>query len=149
MNLENYEELVLVTCRSRQVECLGGETDIVPLSYHIVDNFEIQFVREEFCLVTGLRFGVDYSADYKNEDDPIPFRRRVFSSAKDGLEDRRKVPDWILRLANDRDGWHMKMLMILKRIRCLDLLGHLRYGYWSRSEQGRISIIDVKGVILE
>ncbi|GKB85634.1 hypothetical protein Tco_0957906, partial [Tanacetum coccineum] len=22
-----------------------------------------------------------------------------------GLEDRRGVPDWILRLANDRDGW--------------------------------------------
>ncbi|GJR76416.1 hypothetical protein Tco_0088781 [Tanacetum coccineum] len=74
----------------RQVECLGGETDIVPLSYHIVDDFEIQFGREKFCLVNGLRFGVDYSADYKNEDDPIPFRRRVFSSAKDGLEDRRK-----------------------------------------------------------
>ncbi|GKD26076.1 hypothetical protein Tco_1232290 [Tanacetum coccineum] len=51
--------------------------------------------------------------DYSNEDDPIPFRRQVFSSAKDGilqfvllgLEDRRGVPDWILRLANDRDGW--------------------------------------------
>ncbi|GJZ12803.1 hypothetical protein Tco_0548033 [Tanacetum coccineum] len=91
----------------RQVECLGGETDIVPLSYHIVDDFEIQFGKEEFCPITGLRFGVDYSADYKNEDDPIPFRRRVFSSAKDGLEDRRKVPDWILRLANDRDGSDM------------------------------------------
>ncbi|GJX04141.1 kinase-like domain, phloem protein 2-like protein, partial [Tanacetum coccineum] len=64
---------VLVTCRSR---------------------------REEFCLVTGLRFGVEYSSDYNNEDEPIPFRRRVFR-----LEDRRRVPDWILRLANDRDGW--------------------------------------------
>ncbi|GJX19158.1 hypothetical protein Tco_0221835 [Tanacetum coccineum] len=60
----------------RQVECLGGETDIVPLSYHIVDDFEIEFRREEFCLVTGLKFGVDYSVDYKNEDDPIPFRRQ-------------------------------------------------------------------------
>ncbi|GJZ38407.1 hypothetical protein Tco_0584970 [Tanacetum coccineum] len=68
----------------RQVELLGDETDIVPLSYHIVDNFGRQFGREEFCLVTGLRFGVEYSADYNNEDEPIPFRRRVFSSAKDG-----------------------------------------------------------------
>nr|GEY64607.1 hypothetical protein [Tanacetum cinerariifolium] len=76
----------------RQVKCLGGETDIVSLSYHIVDDFKIQFGREEFCHVTGLRFGVDYSVDYKNENDPIPFRRRVFSSAKD---------------ANDRDGWDM------------------------------------------
>ncbi|GJZ64910.1 hypothetical protein Tco_0621606, partial [Tanacetum coccineum] len=40
--------------------------------------------REEFCLVIGLRFGVEYNADYNNEDDPIPFRRKVFSSAKDG-----------------------------------------------------------------
>ncbi|GJV96643.1 hypothetical protein Tco_1548220 [Tanacetum coccineum] len=60
-----------------------------------------------------IRFGVEYWVDYNNEDDLIPFRKRVFSSAKDGilqfvllgLEDRRGVPDWILRLANDRDGW--------------------------------------------
>ncbi|GJT05081.1 hypothetical protein Tco_0839543 [Tanacetum coccineum] len=122
----------------RQIELLGDETEIVHLYYHIVDNFQIQFGREEFCLVTGLRFGVEYWADYNNEDDPIPFRRRVFSSAKDGkpttgktvekliksqlfyrlndddavslccvgifqfvllgLEDRRGVSDWILRV---------------------------------------------------
>ncbi|GKB31372.1 RNA-directed DNA polymerase, eukaryota, reverse transcriptase zinc-binding domain protein [Tanacetum coccineum] len=117
MNLDDYEEpRVLVTCRSR----------------------------EEFCLVTGLRFGAKYWAEYNNEDDSIPFRRQVFSSAKDGkpiigkmveklitseffdrlhdddavslccvgilqfvllgLEDRRGILDWILRLANDRDG---------------------------------------------
>ncbi|GJS84596.1 phospholipase-like protein [Tanacetum coccineum] len=149
MILEDYEEhRVLVTCRSRlgwQIKLLSDETYIVLLYYHIVDNFQIQFGREEFCLVTGLRFGVEYWADYNNEDDPIPFRRRVFSSAKDGkpiigkmveklitselfyrlhdddavslccvgilqfvllgFEDRRGVPDWILRLANDRDGW--------------------------------------------
>ncbi|GJV92718.1 hypothetical protein Tco_1540531 [Tanacetum coccineum] len=106
MDLNNYEEpQVLVTCRSRlgrQMELLGDETDIVPLYYHIVDNFQIQFGREEFCLVTGLRFGVEYWVDYNNEDDPIPFRRRVFSSAKDGLKDRRGVSDWILRDANVR-----------------------------------------------
>ncbi|GJZ10100.1 phospholipase-like protein [Tanacetum coccineum] len=55
--------------------------------------------------------------DYNDESDPIPFRRRVFSSSLDGqrirgkhlvllgLEDRRPVLNWILRLANDRDGW--------------------------------------------
>ncbi|GJW48566.1 phospholipase-like protein [Tanacetum coccineum] len=109
------------------------------------DNFQIQFGREEFCLVTGLKFGVEYWADYNDEDEPIPFRRRVFPSSLDGkhitgkivekmiksqsfnklhdddavslccigilqlvllgVEDRRAVPDWILRLANDRDGW--------------------------------------------
>nr|GEW61233.1 hypothetical protein [Tanacetum cinerariifolium] len=83
--------------------------------------------------------------DYDNDEDPIPFRRRVFSSYLDGehiigkiaktlidsklfdrlhdgddvslccigilqivllgVEGRRSVPDWILRLANDRVGW--------------------------------------------
>nr|GEV53053.1 phospholipase-like protein [Tanacetum cinerariifolium] len=73
----------------------------------------IQFGREEFCLVTGLMFGVEYSDDYDDNDKPIPFRRRVFPSCLDGilqlvllgLEDRRAVPSWILRLENDRDGW--------------------------------------------
>nr|GEU38684.1 transposon Ty3-I Gag-Pol polyprotein [Tanacetum cinerariifolium] len=91
----------------RQVECLGGKTDIVPLSYHVVDDFEIQFRKEELCLVIGSRFGVEYSVNYNNEDDPIPFRLRVFSSAIDGLEDRGKVPDWVLRLVNDRGDWDM------------------------------------------
>ncbi|GJY07753.1 hypothetical protein Tco_0374807 [Tanacetum coccineum] len=90
MNLDNYEEpRVLVTCRSRlgrQMELLGDETEIVPLYYHIVDKFQIQFGREEFFLVNGLRFEVEYWADYNNEDDPILFRRRVFSSAKDGAQ---------------------------------------------------------------
>nr|GEV23838.1 hypothetical protein [Tanacetum cinerariifolium] len=88
---------VLVTCRSRlgrQMELLGDETKIVPLYYHIVDNFQIQFEREKFCLITGLKFGVEYWADYNNEDDPIPFSFLL------GLEDRRGVPDWILRDAN-------------------------------------------------
>ncbi|GJS21823.1 hypothetical protein Tco_0450455 [Tanacetum coccineum] len=98
-----------------------------------------------FLPFTGLKFGVEYSDDYDDEDKPIPFRRRVFPSCLDGkhitgknvedliksksfkklddddvvslccigilqlvllgLEDRRAVPNWILRLANDRDGW--------------------------------------------
>ncbi|GKB50701.1 phospholipase-like protein, partial [Tanacetum coccineum] len=122
-----------------------GETENVPLYYHMYDNFQIQFGREEFCLVTGLKFGVEYSNDYDDKDKPIPFRRQVFPSRLDGkritgkyvedlidsnsfkklddddavslccidilqsvllgLEDRRPVPNWILRLANDRDGW--------------------------------------------
>ncbi|GJU43566.1 phospholipase-like protein, partial [Tanacetum coccineum] len=124
---------------------VGGENENVPLYYHMYDNFQIQFGREEFCLVTGLKFGVEYSDDYDDKDKPIPFRRRVFPSRLDGkritgkdvedlidsnsfkklddgdavslccigilqlvllgLEDRRPVHNWILRLANDRDGW--------------------------------------------
>nr|GEY26120.1 hypothetical protein [Tanacetum cinerariifolium] len=109
MDLSNYEvPRVLVTYRSRigrQMVLVGGETENVPLYYHMYDNFHIQFGREEFCLVIGLKFGVEYSADYDDEDQPIPFRRRVFLSCLDGLEDRRAVPNWILRLTNDRDGW--------------------------------------------
>ncbi|GJU89653.1 phospholipase-like protein [Tanacetum coccineum] len=129
----------------RQMLLVGGETENVPLYYHMYDNFQIQFGREEFCLVTGLKFGVEYSDDYDDKDKPIPFRRRVFPSCLDGkritgkdvedlimsksfkklddddavslccigilqlvllgLEDRRFVPNWILRLENDKDGW--------------------------------------------
>nr|GEY32205.1 hypothetical protein [Tanacetum cinerariifolium] len=39
---------------------------------------------EEFCLVTGLKFGVEYSDEYEDKDKPIPFRRRVFPSRLDG-----------------------------------------------------------------
>nr|GEU43069.1 phospholipase-like protein [Tanacetum cinerariifolium] len=166
MDLSNYEvPRVLVTCRSRmglikiigdlimgtqrerlfRNTCFGDETENVLLYYHIFDNFQIQFRREEFCLVTGLKFGVEYWDDYNDEDEPIPFRRRVFPSSLDGkhitgknvedlikgksfiklddddavnlccigilqlmllgAEDRRAVPNLILRLVNDRVGW--------------------------------------------
>ncbi|GJR56730.1 hypothetical protein Tco_1498892 [Tanacetum coccineum] len=84
MDLTDYEApRVLVTCRRRQIDLSGDQTDIVPLYYHIVDDFQIQFGREEFCLVTGLKFGVEYSDQYDNDEAPIPFRRRVFSSVLD------------------------------------------------------------------
>nr|GEW16598.1 hypothetical protein [Tanacetum cinerariifolium] len=100
---------------------------------------------EEFCLVSGLKFGVENSTDYNKAKGPIPFSRMVFSSDLDGrpirgkdvllliesdvfkklddndavslccvgilqlvllgVEDRRPVPNWILRLANDRVSW--------------------------------------------
>nr|GEW70669.1 hypothetical protein [Tanacetum cinerariifolium] len=67
--------------------------------------------REEFFLVSGLKFGVENWTDYNDEKEPIPFRRRVFCSSLDSrhirgknvetlinsLEDRRPVPNWILR----------------------------------------------------
>nr|GFD10426.1 phospholipase-like protein [Tanacetum cinerariifolium] len=101
--------------------------------------------KEEFCLVSDLKFGVENSTYYNKAKDPIPFRRRVFSSDLDGrpfrgkdvllliesdmfkrledndtvslccvgilqlvllgVEDKRPVPNWILRLANDRVSW--------------------------------------------
>ena len=69
-----------------QVPCEEGDTDLVPLRYRVRDldrvgEVEIQFGREEFCLVTGLRFGIDFSQSY--EDGPNFFRRRVFPSSTD------------------------------------------------------------------
>nr|GEW14476.1 hypothetical protein [Tanacetum cinerariifolium] len=92
---------------------LGDETENVPLYYHMFDNFQIQFGREELCLVTGLKFRVEYWADYDDDDQLILFRRWVFPSSLDGIlqlvllgvEDRRAVSNWIFELSNDRDGW--------------------------------------------
>ncbi|GJV91307.1 hypothetical protein Tco_1539120 [Tanacetum coccineum] len=91
---------MLIAQNGSQMLLVGGETENVPLYYHMYD--QIQFGREEFYLVTGLKFGVEYSDDYDEKDKPIPFRRRLVLL---GLEDRRAIPNWILRLENDRDGW--------------------------------------------
>nr|GEY13609.1 phospholipase-like protein [Tanacetum cinerariifolium] len=120
------------------------EAPCVLVTYRI-NNLQIQFEREEFCLVNGLRFRVECWADYDNDEDPIPFRQRMFPSSLYGehitckivetlidsklfdrlhnddavslcyvgilllvflgVEGRRIVPHWILRLANDRFGW--------------------------------------------
>ncbi|GJV93638.1 phospholipase-like protein [Tanacetum coccineum] len=129
----------------QQLEVEGDGNENVPLYYYITDNIRIQFGREEFCLVTGLRFGVENLADYDDVESRIPFRRRVFPSYLDGepitgnmvfkiiddelfdrlhdddavslcclgilqlvllgVEGKRRIPDWLLRLANDRVGW--------------------------------------------
>ncbi|GJZ06537.1 phospholipase-like protein [Tanacetum coccineum] len=121
-----------------------NDDENVPLYYHINKDFSIPFGREEFCLVTGLRFGVQNWAEYDTKE-RIPFRRRVFPSYLDGqpitgidianmildqsfaqlydddavglcclgilqlvilgVESKRVVPDWMLRLANDRVAW--------------------------------------------
>ncbi|GKE08804.1 hypothetical protein Tco_1412355 [Tanacetum coccineum] len=169
----------------QQMELLGDETDIVPLYYHIVDNFQIQFRREEFCLVTGLRFGVEYSDDYDNDEDPIPFRRRMFSSSLDGkaitsktmeklidselfknlhdddavslccigilqfvllgLENRHRVPDWILRDANVR-RW--PNLYAIEVSRDVDKKTYLMFGFtWAfkgRLHAERLTLDEIK-----
>nr|GEX25277.1 hypothetical protein [Tanacetum cinerariifolium] len=103
MDLSGYEvPRVLVSCRSRQVEVEGDKNENVPLYYDIANNIRIQFGRDEFCLVNGLRFGVENWADYDNNDVCIPLRRELVLL---GMEGKRRVPDWMLRLANDRVAW--------------------------------------------
>ncbi|GJW91262.1 phospholipase-like protein, partial [Tanacetum coccineum] len=139
MDLSDIEvPRVFVTCRSKL-------TLIKTIRSLIKGTKREELFREEFCLVSGLKFGVENSTDYNKAKEPIPFRRRVFSSDLDGgpirgkddelliesdvfkklddkdavslccvglvqlvllgVEDRRSVPNWILRLANDRVCW--------------------------------------------
>ncbi|GJZ73225.1 phospholipase-like protein [Tanacetum coccineum] len=146
MDLSDYEvPRVLVTCRSRQIDDENDDDENVPLNYYINNDLRIQFGREEFCLVTGLRFGVENREEYDTQAN-LPFRRRVFPSHLDGqpitgidianaivgptfaelydddvvglcclgilqlvllgAESRRNVPEWLLRIANDRVAWN-------------------------------------------
>nr|GEU45632.1 phospholipase-like protein [Tanacetum cinerariifolium] len=103
------EPPVLVTCRSRLslIKTIREQISSTPWEALFRKTCFVWFLDlddwSKNCVIIHLM--LEYWDDYNNEDDPIPFRRRVFSSAKDGLEDRRRVPDWILRLENDRDSW--------------------------------------------
>nr|GFA29460.1 hypothetical protein [Tanacetum cinerariifolium] len=82
MDMRGYEvPHVLVTCRSRQID--DDDDENVPLNYYINNDLHIQFGRKEFCLVTGLRFGVENRKEYDTQAN-LPFRRRVFPSHLDG-----------------------------------------------------------------
>ncbi|GJV41813.1 phospholipase-like protein [Tanacetum coccineum] len=139
---DSQENCVLIHFMScRQVERSPEDTVVVPLTYHVNGHY-IEFGREEFCLITGLRFGPEFSDRY--EVGPIPFRRLVFDSDKDGghvngqmlldiingeefdnLHDEvavavcqlavlhfvllgrqlaHNIPDWWLRLIDDKNG---------------------------------------------
>ncbi|GJU70862.1 phospholipase-like protein [Tanacetum coccineum] len=129
---------------SCQIDDENDDNENVPLNYYINNDLSIQFGREEFCLVTGLRFGVEHWEEYDARAH-LPFRRRVFPSVLDGqsisgfdianailgptfadlynedvvalcclgilqlvllgYESKRKVPEWLLRIANDRVAW--------------------------------------------
>ncbi|GKD59479.1 phospholipase-like protein, partial [Tanacetum coccineum] len=128
----------------RQIDDENDDDENVPLNYSINNELSIQFGREEFCLITGLRFGVENWEEYDTQAN-LPFRRRVFPSHLDGqpitgidienaivgptfaelydndavglcclgilqlvllgAENKRNVPEWLLRIANDRVAW--------------------------------------------
>nr|GEY76157.1 F-box protein At2g27310-like [Tanacetum cinerariifolium] len=56
---------------------------------------------EEFFLVSGLKFDVENSTDYNKAKDPIPFRRRVFSSDLDGRPIRGKDVGLLIETTDD------------------------------------------------
>ncbi|GKB02405.1 hypothetical protein Tco_0830494 [Tanacetum coccineum] len=74
-----------------QVECLDDHTKIVPFTYHLGDDIDIQFGREEFCLVTRLSLCL----------------LAILELVLLGQEHRNNVPDWCLRLVNDRQAWDL------------------------------------------
>ncbi|GJX88716.1 hypothetical protein Tco_0340730 [Tanacetum coccineum] len=65
----------------RQIESLPEHTDVVPFTYHLNGHY-IEFGREEFCLITGLRFGPENSDHYVEGINP--FKRLLFGSDIDG-----------------------------------------------------------------
>nr|GEY77953.1 phospholipase-like protein [Tanacetum cinerariifolium] len=84
------DEPVTLTCR---IERSPENIVVVPLTYHVNGHY-IEFGREEFCLITGLTFGPEFSESY--EVGPIPFRRLVFDS--------------------DTYGWHVTGQMLIDNI---------------------------------
>ncbi|GKB75777.1 hypothetical protein Tco_0942672 [Tanacetum coccineum] len=79
---DSQENCVLIHFMTfRQVKRSPEDTVVVPLTYHVNGHY-IEFVREEFCLITGLRFGSKFSDRYKVG--LIPFRRLLFDSDTDG-----------------------------------------------------------------
>ncbi|GJX76155.1 hypothetical protein Tco_0322966 [Tanacetum coccineum] len=65
----------------RQVKSLREDTKVVPFTYHL-NGYFIEFGWEEFCLITGLRFGLEYNEHYVEGINP--FRILLFGSDIDG-----------------------------------------------------------------
>nr|GFA18295.1 phospholipase-like protein [Tanacetum cinerariifolium] len=83
MVMEMMEEFIVMVARDLKKGRQIDDDENVPLNYYINNDLHIQFEREKFCLVTGLRFGVENREEYDTQAN-IPFRRRVFSSYLDG-----------------------------------------------------------------
>nr|GEW65528.1 hypothetical protein [Tanacetum cinerariifolium] len=82
LDLDDFQEnCVLIHFMScPQVERSPEDIVAVPITYHVNGHY-IGFGREEFCLITGLRFGLKFSERY--EVGLIPFRRLLFESDTD------------------------------------------------------------------
>ncbi|GKA32666.1 hypothetical protein Tco_0719033, partial [Tanacetum coccineum] len=95
----------MVILVGRQIDDENDDDENVPLNYSINNELSIQFGREEFCLITGLRFGVENWEEYDTQANLL-FRRRILQLVLLGAENKRNVPEWLLRIANDRVAWN-------------------------------------------
>nr|GEX13614.1 hypothetical protein [Tanacetum cinerariifolium] len=112
-------------CCGQQLEVEGDENENVSLYYYITNNIKIQFGREEFCLVTGLRFEVENFADYNDVGLPIPFRRRVFPSSLDG---EHITGNMVFRIINDELFDRLQDSCCLEKRR--KFMGTMVYGFF-------------------
>lgn len=107
-----------------QVACQEGDTNTVPLRYRVrtldrLGEVEIQFGREEFCLVTGLRFGVDFRQSYMEGANLL--RRRVFPSTIDSRpiyvgDLLAMINKDVFKKLTDKDGVRLCLLAVLKLV---------------------------------
>nr|GEZ45138.1 hypothetical protein [Tanacetum cinerariifolium] len=92
------------------------ENENIPLCYHVVDNFHIQFGKRrvfssslESRPIRGKHVEELIKSEVLNkldDNDAVSLCCvGILQLVLLGLKDRRPVPNWILRLANDRDGW--------------------------------------------
>ncbi|GJR97182.1 RNA-directed DNA polymerase, eukaryota [Tanacetum coccineum] len=113
---QSVYRLLLNLCWKESLALLGGGFGRFAIGFFFYNSSPRRAVvfDEIVSSANGVsRFEVEYWANYDNDEDPIPFRRQVFPSSLDGIlqlvflgvEGRRIIPDWILRLANDRVGW--------------------------------------------
>ncbi|GKF60687.1 hypothetical protein Tco_0177473, partial [Tanacetum coccineum] len=110
-----------MTCR--QVKRSPEDTVVVPLTYHVNGHY-IEFGREEFCLITGLRFGPEFSESY--EVGLIPFRRLLFDSDTDGGH---VIGQMLVDIINGEefDNLHDKVAVSLCQLDVLRLKMRMKY----------------------
>nr|GFA28999.1 hypothetical protein [Tanacetum cinerariifolium] len=73
------DDSIIEKTMCRQID---DDDENLPLNYYINNDLHRQIGREEFCLATGLRFGVE-NREENNTQANFPFRRRVFLSHLD------------------------------------------------------------------
>nr|GEU82722.1 hypothetical protein [Tanacetum cinerariifolium] len=95
VNVKTYEIKKYSFRGGRNFICITKkEDDALPLG-------RVNGAREEFCLVTGLKFGVENWVDYNDEDEPIPFRRQGHVHAERLTPDEIEAPSiwWVFSRA--------------------------------------------------
>ncbi|GJZ28801.1 hypothetical protein Tco_0573448, partial [Tanacetum coccineum] len=100
----------------RQIDDENDDDENVPLNYSINNELSIQFGRDEFCLITDGQpiTGIDIEnaivgptfAELYDNDAVGLCCLGILQLVLLGAENKRNVPEWLLRIANDRVAWN-------------------------------------------